>query len=64
MPDTVTTLCVGTVEVDHVLCVAGQALVDMDLAVFCIHDAEAIAVLFVHILDELIGEGGGSGLIN
>jgi hypothetical protein len=36
----------------------------MDLAVFGIHDTEAIAVLLVHILDELIGECGCCWLVN
>jgi hypothetical protein len=64
MPDAVFVLDVLTVEVDELLRVGGQLLVDMQLTVLCIHDAEAIAVLAEHIFQEVIGENGRRRLFN
>jgi hypothetical protein len=64
MPDAVLAIDMLAIEVNEVLSRSWQTLVDMQLALLCIHDAKAIGILGEHILQELIGERSGGGLFN
>jgi hypothetical protein len=56
MPNAVTTLGMLAIEVNELFGVGRQALEDMHLVAVCIHHAQAILVLEVHVTEKLVRE--------